>query len=176
MARFRLFTNQILLLCFFSITFGCRIFNPVILEAPDTIRHNAWIEADSYLGMEYEWGGQDFPPRGIDCSGLVVNVYYSAVQGTRYCLLFSDASVLNIYESYSHETDQPEQGDLIFMGDADSDQISHIAIFGEIKQETVHFIDSTLKDDPPINGVTYRKYPLNDPRIKAFGRLLLRLR
>ena len=36
-----------------------------IIEAPLAVRELAWEIAQDYLGMEYEWGGQDFPtPRG----------------------------------------------------------------------------------------------------------------
>ena len=155
--------------------FGCRIWNPVITEAPQSIRETAWTEAHRYIGMEYEWGGQDFPPRGIDCSGLVVNVYRTILQGSGYGLLFADAAVRDLYASYSRPIDNPEVGDLIFMGEAASNEITHVAICGEQEDEMVRFIDATQVEGLSVNGVSCRSHPLGDPRMKAFGRLLLRV-
>ncbi len=50
------------------------------VEAPADIRLSALEEARYYIGMEYEYGGQDFYEKGIDCSGLVVNCYATAIR------------------------------------------------------------------------------------------------
>lgn len=79
---------------------------------------------------EYKFGGQD-PLRTIkiDCSGLVVMCYKYALVDTHYSLLFDDATAHDMYEKYSFQTDKPRQGDLIFMGESNSDKITHIALF-----------------------------------------------
>jgi hypothetical protein len=50
---------------------ACSIPETKTVEAPLEIREQAWQEAERYIGMEYEWGGEDFPERGIDCSGRI---------------------------------------------------------------------------------------------------------
>lgn len=63
--------------------------------------------------------------------------------------------------------EQMRQGDLIFMGEADSSNVSHIALFDQLEKGNVYFIDSTKKDD--ISGVTCRYYDASDSRFKSFG-------
>ena len=151
------------------------------IDCPDEICRRAFRFAELYkeTGMGYELGGQS-PLRsaGIDCSGLVVMCYKYAVVDTRYHLLFGDASANAIYTNYSTRTENPRQGDLIFMGEADTASVTHIAIFDKIENDKVYFIDSTLKDtdgdgEPDINGVTARNYEKNDNKIKAYGKMRL---
>ena len=114
--------------------------------------------------------GQDFPtPRGVDCSGLVVNVYYEAAGHFGYSLPFTDAAVINFYNQYTEPLDVPETGDVIFMGD---DGITHIAIFEKNEAGQIWFIDAYSVS----GGVEYRSYPEDSPKIKAFGRVLIRER
>ena len=151
---------------------SCTIFTPYTVEAPQFIRENAYYEATRYIGMEYEFGGQDFP-KGIDCSGLVVNAYYTVTRETEYRLLFSDAAVVHLYGRYSCLPDVPQKGDLVFMGESGTDEISHVGILDRIEESTVYFIDSTYSEDPPVNGVSFRSYSVDEPKIKGYGRLLL---
>ncbi len=117
---------------------------------------------------EYEWGGQS-PLRAIkiDCSGLVVMCYKYALVDTKYSLIENDMSSSYIYENASEPTENPEQGDLIFMGEIDSDKITHIAIFDKEENGNIYFIDST--DNGIINGVSERYYEKNSKKFKAFG-------
>lgn len=151
--------------------------SPLVVEAPPEIREAAFAEAGRYIGMEYEWGGQDFPSsRGIDCSGLIVNVYYTATMGTDYVIPFSDANVRALYNEHTVAVENPGRGDILFMGEADSSEITHAAVYDRTENGEVFFIDSTHKDDPPINGVTRRSYPATDPKLKSWGRMLLEKR
>lgn len=149
-----------------TLTLSCNL-RATFIEAPPEVRELAWETAQEYLGMEYEWGGQDFPtPRGIDCSGLVVNVYYEAVEHFGYFLPFTDAAVVNFYNEYTEPLDVPGKGDLIFMGDG---EISHIAIFEKNEAGQIWFIDAYSES----GYVEYRSYPEDSPKIMDFGRLLI---
>ena len=105
----------------------------------------------------------------IDCSGLVIMCYKYAMVDTKYSLLLPDMSSSYIYENSSSiiPLEKMRKGDLIFMGEADSSKITHIALFDCVENERVYFIDSTEKND--VNGVTRRFYEVGDARFKAFG-------
>ncbi len=65
------------------------------------------------------------------------------------------------------------------MGEAESDKITHIAVFEKTENGIIYFIDSTQKDTNgdgvnDINGVTRRNYSENDKRFKAFGIMRLK--
>jgi hypothetical protein len=156
--------------------FGCSIPEVRLVEPPGELREAAYAEAERYIGMEYEWGGQDFPARGIDCSGLVVNVYRTVTEGTPYSLPFSDTTAAGLYEFYTVPIGFPETVDLVFMGESGSSAVTHVAIVQSITGGSIYFIDSTYRQDFSINGVTYRCYPENDPKIKGFGRVLTEFR
>lgn len=138
------------------------------LDAPEAIREKAYTIATFYLGMEYEWGGQThWSSRGVDCSGLVVNVYQEAVAGTPYLVPYQDAAVVHFLSDYTIPVEAPERGDLIFMGDGDD--ISHIAILEKIENGTVWFIDASSAS----GTVMYRSYQEDNEKIKSYGRHLL---
>jgi len=144
-----------------------------IVSAPAFIREAAYAEAERYLGMEYEWGGQDLP-RGIDCSGLVVNVYHTVTAGTEYAPPFDDATAAMLSERYTVDIDVPARGDLVFMGDG---AVSHVAIldrlgFDENGDERVYFIDA-YSAAPGGGRVMERSYPADSPVILSYGRLLV---
>jgi cell wall-associated NlpC family hydrolase len=145
------------------------------VTAPGEIRERALYFAEQYAAAdtEYVWGGND-PLRTVqvDCSGLVVMCYKYAVVHTNYDLLFWDSTVIDMYDNWSEPTATPIPGDLIFMGEAGTDEITHMSIFVEQTGGNIHFIDSTQKDD--IDGVTKRFYPVGDPRFKAFGVMRLK--
>ncbi len=152
------------LILILSILAACVGYETV--EAPADIRLAALDEAEHYIGMEYEYGGHDFYAKGIDCSGLVVNCYLSAVEDTDYYMPFADAAVINLLNTYTVNISTPEQGDLIFMGE---DEITHVAIFSHRIGDELYFIDASS-----VTGfVGERSYPIDDPQIKGFGRLLL---
>jgi len=143
------------------------------VPAPAGVRSDALTEAIRYIGMEYEWGGQEIMPRGIDCSGLVVNVYSFAVAINGYSLPFTDTTAAGLHETYSTPPDSPEPGDLIFMGAADNPAVTHVAIYESTVGGQMTFIDSTYIPEFGINGVSRRSYPIGDPRFKSFGRVLV---
>jgi cell wall-associated NlpC family hydrolase len=122
--------------------------------------------------MEYEWGGQDhYSSKGIDCSGLVVNCYREALYSTQYVLPYSDATAADLRSRYSLSVEQPQRGDLVFMGAPDSASVTHIAIMDRIESQRVYFIDASTSGD--YDGVEYRSYSLDNPKIKGFARALL---
>lgn len=148
-----------------------------VYSCPDEISSRAFSFAELYRDSdtEYVWGSQD-PVRAIaiDCSGLVVMCYKYAVVDTDYKLLFNDAPAASIYSDYSTKTENPRQGDLVFMGESGSTSITHIAILDKIENGYVYFIDSTQKDTDndgidDINGVTERSYATTDDKIKSYG-------
>ncbi len=154
------------------------------VDCPTDIKEKVFVYANEYKNSdtEYSWGGQD-PLRTIklDCSGFVIRCYQYAVEGTDYKLLFDDTTSYNMEKYYSIKTNTPVKGDLVFMGETDSDNISHIAIFDKIENGYVYFIDCTKKDINDdgiyeINGVSERSYKVNDKRIKSFGIMKLYLK
>lgn len=165
-----------LLLCLLvmTLTAGCELLRPQYdsVPAPRPLREAAYRTAEKYIGMEYEWGGQDhYSVKGIDCSGLVVGCYREATDDTRYILPFDDAAVSSIHQQYSVPTEQPTRGDLVLMGGPQQDTVSHIAVLDVVEAGTVYFIDASTSGD--FEGVEYRSYALDNSKIKSFARLLL---
>ncbi len=140
-----------------------------IVPAPAYIRELAFAEAQRYLGMPYEWGGQEFP-RGIDCSGLLVNVYFTVTIDTEFELLFDDATSSGMYSSFVESITVPSQGDLVFMGDG---SVTHVAILDRIEDSIVFFIDAYSAAEGG-GQVVARSYPADSPKIISYGRMLLR--
>ena len=151
------------------------------IDAPDSISERAYSFAELYeqSDTEYHLGGQD-PVRAIqiDCSGLIIMCYKYALVDTKYQLLLSDMSANYMYTNASTHIDKADlkKGNLIFMGEAGSNLVTHIALFDKIENGRIYFIDSTQKDTNgdginDIDGVTYRDYPEDDSRFKAFGRM-----
>lgn len=152
--------------------------NGTVVDCPAEIAARAFRFAELYRDSDtvYEWGGQD-PVRSaiaIDCSGLVVMCYKYATVDTKYSLLLSDMSAGYMRENSAAiiELEQMRRGDLIFMGEEDSSDVTHIALFDCMENGSVYFIDSTEKDD--ISGVSRRSYSKDDGRFKAFGIMRLR--
>ena len=151
------------------------------IDAPVEISERAYSFAELYeqSDTEYHLGGQD-PVRAIqiDCSGLIVMCYKYALVDTKYQLLLSDMSANYMYTNASSHIAKTElkKGNLIFMGEAASNSVTHIALFEKIENGRIYFIDSTQKDTNgdginDIDGVSYRHYPEDDSRFKAFGRM-----
>lgn len=152
-----------------------------LFPMPDDIKERVVYFAKKYTeaDTEYEWGGNDaLRAIKIDCSGLVVMCYKYALVHTEYELPFWDSTVNDMHTNWTIATQNPSPGDLIFMGDANSNTLTHMAIF--IKQEdgNIYFIDSTQKDfngeEYIINGATERQYSEGDPRFKSYGVMLVR--
>ena len=151
------------------------------VDAPAEIAERAYSFAELYeqSDTEYHLGGQD-PVRAIqiDCSGLIIMCYKYALVDTKYQLLISDMTANYIYQNASTHIDMSDvkKGNLIFMGEVESSEVTHIALFEKLENGRIYFIDSTQKDTNgdginDIDGVTYRDYPENDSRFKGFGRM-----
>lgn len=151
------------------------------IDAPDSISERAYSFAELYeqSDTEYHLGGQD-PVRAIqiDCSGLIIMCYKYALVDTKYQLLVSDMTANYMYTNASTHIDKADlkKGNLIFMGEANSNSVTHIALFEKLENGKIYFIDSTQKDTNgdginAIDGVTYRNYSEDDSRFKAFGRM-----
>ena len=154
------------------------------IDAPDEISERAYSFAELYeqSETEYHLGGQD-PVRAIqiDCSGLIVMCYKYALVDTKYQLLVSDMTANYMYTNASTHIDKADlkKGNLIFMGETNSDSVTHIALFDKLENGRIYFIDSTQKDTNgdgvnDIDGVSYRDYTEDDSRFKAFGRMRLK--
>jgi hypothetical protein len=158
--------------------FSCKndiTVNDVLIECPSDIADKALAYAHEYVDAdtEYEWGGQDLLRAiKIDCSGLVANCYSYAIAGTDYFLPFKDASVMDFYNKWTVQVDNPHPGDVIFMGD-DKNNPTHMSIFEKKEKGNIYFIDSTYKPEDEIDGVTERYYSETDNKFLSFGILLL---
>lgn len=156
-----------------SCTFNDDSDSKIVVDCPADIAARAFRFAELYEKSDtvYELGGQD-PVRSaiaIDCSGLVVMCYKYAMVDTKYSLILSDMTATYMYENAASivPLEEMRQGDLIFMGEADSSRVTHIALFDCMENDCVYFIDATEKDG--ISGVTRRFYGVGDARFKAFG-------
>lgn len=144
-----------------------------VIDVPPEVRELAAETAYYYIGMPYVYGGGDWAgPRhiegvgGIDCSGLIVNIYKRATDVFDESLLFSDATVASLLNKYTRQIDNPEIGDLLFMGE---DSITHVAVFVRDEDGMYYFIDAYS-----VTGVVEeRSYEKDDPKFKQFGRILV---
>lgn len=144
-----------------------------IVECPKEIANRAFSFAELYKDSDtiYSWGGQS-PVRSaiaIDCSGLVIMCYKYALVDTKYSLLVSDMTAKYMHQNASSliPLEKMRKGDLIFMGEEDSSEITHIALFDCVENGNIYFIDSTEKEN--VSGVSRRNYAVNDKHFKAFG-------
>lgn len=118
------------------------------IDAPAEIAERAYSFAELYeqSDTEYHLGGQD-PVRAIqiDCFGLIIMCYKYALVDTKYQLLVSDMTANYMYTNASTHIDRADlkKGNLIFMGEADSDSVTHIALFDKLENGRIYFIDST---------------------------------
>lgn len=147
--------------------------NATVIDCPAEIAGRAFSFAELYKDSKtvYEWGGQS-PVRSaiaIDCSGLVVMCYKYALVDTKYSLLVSDMTAAYMHQNASAliPLEKMRKGDLIFMGEEDSSEITHIALFDCTENGEIYFIDSTEKEN--VSGVSRRNYAVNDKHFKAFG-------
>jgi hypothetical protein len=152
-----------------------------VVLCPESVARRVEDNARSYsaVATQYIWGAQDeFTAQEtvkIDCSGLVVNCYRSAVRESGYELPFADASVEEFFERYSVPIRSPRTGDIVFMGSR-YQKPTHMAIFLYQDEEHIYFIDATFLPEENVNGVSLRSYSKNDPRLRSFGRVLLKHR
>ena len=153
-----------------------------ITEAPETIRKNIVFYAQQYAERDtaFLMGGRPYLEKngalGLDCSGLILRVCQYAVKGTKYSLLFDEATVFTLYANFTSSVDKPEPGDFIFMGERNPPV--HMGIFIREDDDFIYFIDATQKDAEgtykAVDGVTLRYYPKDDPKFLSFARLLVK--
>lgn len=152
-----------------SILVSCDSF--INIPVSDEVRTSAYEISFKYVGMDYEWGGQDFwyEENGVvDCSGLVINIYKETCEEHKFSLPFDDTTAKVLHDRYSIELTTPQPGDLIFMGDDGA--ITHVAIFHKVVGDQIEFLDAYS-----ISGkVGIRKYPATIEKFISFGRLLMR--
>ena len=168
---------------FILVSCGFSFCEPGIVECPASIASRVYDYAVKYkeADTEYQWGGQD-PLRAIkvDCSGLVIRCYQYALEGTGYSLLQPDMSSAYMYENAATlvPLEFLRPGDLIFMGEKNSSNITHIAIYARAEGDKIYFIDSTEKaaegKAPSVNGVSERSYSRTDKRFKSGGIMQLK--
>jgi hypothetical protein len=162
---------------------SCATNNPEVLysvvQCPMEIREKVVFYAQEYVQRDtfFEWGGRDFLEKEgileVDCSGLIVRAYQYATNDTKYALLFEDTNVSSFYSYFTVPIDTPTPGDLIFMS-TNSKYPTHMSIFVRMDNENIYFIDSTVKEDDGIDGVSLRYYKKDDPKFLFFARLLVR--
>lgn len=161
----------------FVLLIGCLMFSLIscstvsLMPTTDEIVFQIPSVAEKYIGMKYAWGGQDWwweDGGSVDCSGLVINVYKEACEGSGYSLPYDDSTVLEMYNRYSIHTDLPRKGDVVFMGDSITP--THIAILVSIDSETVEFIDAYST----TGYVEKREYLRSNPKILNYGSLLVK--
>ena len=153
-----------------------------ITEAPAAIRKNIAFYAQQYAERDTAFllGGRPYLEKNgvleLDCSGLILRVCQYAVKGTRYSLLFEEATVFTLYANFTSSVDTPEPGDFIFMGERNPPV--HMGIFILADNDFIYFIDATQKEAEGIykavDGVTLRHYPKDDPKFLSFARLLVK--
>lgn len=162
-------TKSILLLL---ILFSSLLVSCVSIQIPvtDIVSADAYQISFKYVGMSYEWGGQDFwyvKDGVVDCSGLVINIYKEACEDYRVKLPFEDTTANELYSRYTIPITNPKRGDLIFMGD--DEVVSHVAIFHGYIDEQIEFLDAYS-----VSGlVGIRRYPASDNRFISFGRMIV---
>jgi cell wall-associated NlpC family hydrolase len=136
----------------------------------DEVRTSAYELSFEYIGMDYDFGGQDFwyEENGVvDCSGLVINIYKEACDTFGYSLLFDDTTAKVLHDTYTIKLTTPQPGDLIFMGD--NGEITHVAIFHRFIDDQIEFLDAYSTS----GKVDIRQYPVISEKIISFGRMLM---
>lgn len=96
----------------------------LIPEAPSGI--SGWavvIEAYSWLGVPYQWGGED--RSGVDCSGLVRQVYMRASGESAH---YVDRTVAGI-KDHSDPIYPPAAGDLVLFRNKRTGRWTHVGIY-----------------------------------------------
>jgi len=152
---------------------GCLHSRPVVSEkvAADALAEafryvnlQYTYRGKTYRGVPYLWGGQDDPDsfsrkiaagselwkRGVDCSGLVINVYRKAYPGLKFSLgnagLVSDIDAENLYRynTLSAALDELRPGDLLFFGSKDKG-ITHVALFVKKKGSIITIVHAASR-------------------------------
>lgn len=164
--------------CFFLFFTSCNNpdenVNYKYVKATNEIKQNVIYYANLYKEADtiYYWGAQD-PLRAIrvDCSGFVYRCYQYAIENTEYEMILSDMSSSYMAEN-CYKTTNPEAGDLIFMGEENSDNVIHVAIYLKQENNYIYFIDAT--ENETVSGVSERYYLKDSKKFKSFGVMKLK--
>lgn len=166
-----IFLIVLLLICLILVFSMCNMNISAPIPMPKKEKAEIINEALKYIGYPYGWGGQSYyyEDGTVDCSGFIIDVYKGVLKNTPYKLLFEDTTVKGLYNNYTIPTDNPKQGDLIFMGDED---ISHIAIYYKKEGTFIYFIDAYS-----VTGeVNIRNYDENNIKFKSFAEMEVSIR
>ncbi|MDC7230826.1 MAG: NlpC/P60 family protein [Sphaerochaetaceae bacterium] len=136
----------------------------------EEMREKAYEISFQYIGMPYVWGGASHysdTGGGVDCSGLVIEIYDEVAESFSVRLLFNDTTASAMANQYTLPLLEPERGDLIFMGE--DGVVSHVALCHAVTDDDLVFIDAYS-----VTGeVGIRSYSFDDPKIISFGRMLV---
>ena len=84
------------------------------------------MEAKSYTGIPYVWGGNT-PEEGFDCSGFVRWVYKKSINALIARTTLEQSHEYKEWIKY--DINSPEKGDLIFFKTLPNRKISHVGIY-----------------------------------------------
>jgi len=114
------------------------ITNKLILNATNNTKPNSYLkpeinfrekiemEAKSYTGIPYVWGGNT-PEEGFDCSGFVRWVYKKSIN---VLLARTTLEQSQKYKDWiKYDLNSPEKGDLLFFKTLPDRKISHVGIY-----------------------------------------------
>lgn len=173
--------KKILLFIFIIIIISCQ--SPFFISTEIGSKVVVYAYQYANANTKYVWGKREPLHTGmisIDCSGFVVQCYrYAVADSGKYDLLFCDANVRELFRYYSVFTDTLSEGDIIFMGEEDNnDMPTHIGIYIKTIDNNIYFIDATQKKDEHgniiIDGVSERFYSKYNKRFKRFAKMKLK--
>nr|WP_319472848.1 NlpC/P60 family protein [uncultured Sphaerochaeta sp.] len=158
----------------FSLMLSSLLFNSCggehMVPVRGEMREKAYEISFHYIGMPYIWGGHSHwsdPNGAVDCSGLVIGIYDEVAEYFSVQLPFEDATASALAHTYTFPLQEPEKGDLIFMGE--DGVVSHVALCHAVADDELLFIDAYS-----VTGeVGIRSYSFDDPKIISFGRMLV---
>lgn len=96
------------------------------LKPEINFREKIEMEAKSYTGIPYVWGGNT-PEEGFDCSGFVRWVYKKSINALLARTTLEQSH--NYKEWIKYDINSPEKGDLIFFKTLPNRKISHVGIY-----------------------------------------------
>ena len=110
------------------------------------LRDSIVATAESYIGVEYSWGGTS-KKKGFDCSGLTMAVYQ--MNGLNMPRSSRDQYNAGIPVSRG----QMKKGDLVFFKTSQGQKISHVGIYAG-NQEFIHAPgkDKKIRKDSLVSG------------------------
>lgn len=106
------------------------------------------VEAESYLGTPYRFGGMS--RSGIDCSAFVLSVFGSAMG-----LELPRVAASQAQEGERVERGNLQKGDLVFFSHRGGGRISHVGIVHEVSEDgEVKFIHSSTSKGVTITSLS----------------------